>query len=124
MIDASSMWAIETSTPPVSYRAGKSAMIAFTQQFAIQNAGYGVRANAVLPGRMEAAMAIDTRVRTTGRAREGVVAERNAPVPPRGRGGTGWDVADAALFLASDEADSITGGGPPVGGGAPVEIGW
>jgi len=124
VINVSSMSAIETSTPLVSYRVSKAGMIAFTQQFAIRNAEYGIRANAILPGRMETAMAVDTRMRMTGRTREEIVAERNAMVPLRRRGGTGWDVANAALFLASDEADFITGVALPVDGGTLAKIGW
>jgi NAD(P)-dependent dehydrogenase (short-subunit alcohol dehydrogenase family) len=37
--------------------------------------------------------------------------------------GTGWDVANAALFLASDEANLITGVALPVDGGALVKVG-
>src|SRR5207248_11755308 len=43
------------------------------------------------------------------RSRAEVAAERDAKVPLRGRMGTAWDVANAALFLASDEANFITG---------------
>jgi len=44
-------------------------------------------------------------------------------VPLRGKQGTAWDVANAALFLASDEADFITGANLPVDGGALAFIG-
>ena len=98
-------------------------MIAFTQQVALQNADFGIRANAILPGLMETPMAIETRVRVTGRSRAQIVAERNAQVPLRGRMGTAWDVANAALFLASDEANFITGVALPVDGGALIRIG-
>jgi NAD(P)-dependent dehydrogenase (short-subunit alcohol dehydrogenase family) len=98
-------------------------MLAFTRQFAIENAEYGIRANAILPGLMETAMAVDTRMRLSGRSREDIVAERNSKVPLR-RGGTGWDVANAALFLASDEASFITGVDLPVDGGSLARIGW
>ena len=124
VLNVSSMTAIETFTPLVSYRCSKAGMIAFTQQFAMRNAEHGIRANAILPGKMETSMAVDTRMRMTGRTREDIVAERNATVPLRRRGGTGWDVANAALFLASDEADFITGVSLPVDGGALVKIGW
>jgi NAD(P)-dependent dehydrogenase (short-subunit alcohol dehydrogenase family) len=50
-------------------------------------------------------------------------AERDAKVPLRGRMGTAWDVANAALFLASDEANFITGVALPVDGGALVRVG-
>ena len=62
-------------------------------------------------------MAVDTPVETTGKRREEIVAERNARVPLRGKIGTGWDIAYAALFLASDEAGFITGAALPVDGG-------
>ena len=48
--------------PYVTYKATKAAMIAFTQQVAIQNASYGIRANCILPGLMDTPMAVDTRV--------------------------------------------------------------
>jgi NAD(P)-dependent dehydrogenase (short-subunit alcohol dehydrogenase family) len=109
--------------PFVAYKATKAALIAFTQQMAINNAGYGIRANAILPGLMETPMGVDTRVRLTNRPREEIVAERAARVPLKGHRPTGWDVANAALFLASDEAAFITGVALPVDGGALVRIG-
>jgi NAD(P)-dependent dehydrogenase (short-subunit alcohol dehydrogenase family) len=109
--------------PLVAYKATKAAMIAFTQQVAIQNAAYGIRANVILPGLMDTPMAVDTRARASGRSRAEVAAERDAKVPLRGRMGSAWDVANAALFLASDEARFITGVALPVDGGALVRIG-
>ena len=109
--------------PYVAYKATKAGMIAYTQQLAIQNAGYGIRANVILPGLMDTPMAVDTRARASGRSRAEVAAERDARVPLRNRMGTAWDVANAALFLASDEASFITGVALPVDGGALVRIG-
>ena len=109
--------------PYVAYKATKAGLIAFTQQVAIQNAAYGIRANAILPGLMDTPMAVDTRARVSGRSRAEVAAERDARVPLRGKMGTAWDVANAALFLASDEASFITGVALPVDGGALIKIG-
>ncbi len=109
--------------PYVTYKATKAAMIAFTQQVAIQNAEYGIRANVILPGLMDTPMAVDTRARHSGRSRAEVAAARDAQVPLRNRMGTAWDVANAALFLASDEANFITGAALPVDGGSLVRIG-
>jgi NAD(P)-dependent dehydrogenase (short-subunit alcohol dehydrogenase family) len=109
--------------PYVAYKASKAAMIAFTQQMAIQNAEFGIRANVILPGLMNTPMAVDTRARRTGRPRGEIAAERDAKVPLRGKMGTAWDVANAALFLASEEAGFITGAALPVDGGALVRIG-
>lgn len=109
--------------PLVVYKATKAAMIAFTQQLAIQNAAYGIRANVILPGLMNTPMALETRAQASGKSREMIAAERDARVPLRGKMGTAWDVANAALFLASDEANFITGVALPVDGGALARIG-
>jgi NAD(P)-dependent dehydrogenase (short-subunit alcohol dehydrogenase family) len=119
-ISSIAAWA---SYPLVTYKATKAGMIAYTQQIAIQNAEFGIRANVILPGLMETPMAVENRVRAWRKTRAEVVAERNAQVPLRGRMGTAWDVANAALFLASDEANFITGVALPVDGGALVRIG-
>jgi NAD(P)-dependent dehydrogenase (short-subunit alcohol dehydrogenase family) len=108
--------------PNVAYKATKAALIAFTQQVAIQNAEFGIRANVILPGLMDTPMAVDTRARASGKSRAEVAAVRDARVPLRHKMGTAWDVANAALFLASDEANFITGIALPVDGGALVNI--
>jgi NAD(P)-dependent dehydrogenase (short-subunit alcohol dehydrogenase family) len=108
--------------PNVAYKATKAGMIAFTQQIAIQNAQFGIRANVILPGLMDTPMAVDTRARASGKSRAEVAAARDKRVPLRHKMGTAWDVANAALFLASDEANFITGVALPVDGGALVHI--
>ena len=122
IINISSMAAI-TTYPYVAYKATKAAMIAFTEQLAYQNAAHGIRANVILPGLMNTPMAVDTRARAFKKSRAEVEAERDAQVPLRHKMGTGWDVANAALFLASDEAGFITGVTLPVDGGASVRRG-
>lgn len=108
--------------PWVAYKATKAAMVAYTKQLAIENAQYGIRANTLLPGLLDTPMAVDTRATAFGKPREQVAAERDARVPLRSRMGTAWDVANAALFLASDDAGFITGVELPVDGGALVNI--
>lgn len=122
IIMISSLAALE-KYPFVAYKATKAAMIAFTRQVAIQNAEYGIRANAILPGLMDTPMAVDTRARVSGKSRAQVAAERDARVPLRRKMGTAWDVANAALFLASDEANFITGVALPVDGGGSINVG-
>ena len=122
IINISSM-AVITTYPYVAYKATKAAMVSFTEQLAYQNAQYGIRANVILPGLMNTPMAVDTRAREFKKTRAEVEAERDSKVPLRQKMGTGWDVANAALFLASDEANFITGVTLPVDGGASVRRG-
>ncbi len=118
----SSLAAIE-NYPYVAYKASKSAMIAFTRQVAIENAAHGIRVNVILPGLMDTPMAVDTRARKTGKSRAEVAAMRDARVPLRRKMGTAWDVANAALFLASEEANFITGVDLLVDGGGALGAG-
>jgi NAD(P)-dependent dehydrogenase (short-subunit alcohol dehydrogenase family) len=118
----SSLAAIE-NYPYVAYKASKAAMVAFVKQLAIRNADAGVRANAILPGLMDTPMAVDTRARKSGKTRAEVAAMRDARVPLRRKMGTAWDVANAALFLASDEAGFITGVDLLVDGGGALNFG-
>jgi NAD(P)-dependent dehydrogenase (short-subunit alcohol dehydrogenase family) len=122
IINISSM-AVITTYPYVAYKATKAAMVSSTEQLAYQNASYGIRANVILPGLMNTPMAVDTRAREFKKTRAEIEAQRDAQVPLRKKMGTGWDVANAALFLASDEANFITGVTLPVDGGASVRRG-
>ncbi|HEY6984259.1 SDR family NAD(P)-dependent oxidoreductase [Reyranella sp.] len=122
IVNISSM-AVITTYPYVAYKATKAAMVSFTEQLAYQNASYGIRANVILPGLMNTPMAVDTRAREFRKTRAEIEAQRDAQVPLRRKMGTGWDVANAALFLASDEAKFITGVTLPVDGGASVRRG-
>jgi len=118
-----SSFAVIENYPYVTYKATKAAMVAFTKQVAIQNAEYGVRANVILPGLIDTPMAVDTRARVTGKSRAQIAAERDARVPLLRKMGTAWDVANAALFLASDEAKHITGVSLLVDGGLSLKVG-
>ena len=118
IINISSMAAWGTY-PFVAYKTSKAGVIALTEQLAAANARYGIRANVILPGLMNTPMAVESRI-TEDKSREEVIAERDARVPLGRKMGTGWDVAYAALFLASDEARFITGVSLPVDGGASV----
>ena len=121
-MNVSSLAAIEKN-PLVAYKASKAAMVAYTEQLAIQNARFGVRANAILPGLLDTPMAVETRMREWSQTREEVVASRNARVPLGNRMGTAWDVAYAALYLASDEAAFVTGVALRLDGGAGINVG-
>ena len=107
----------------MAYPASKAAMITFTRQVAMQNADRGVRANAILPGPMNTPMAVDRRMELTGRSREDIEAERHAKAPLSNRMGDAWDVANAALFLASEEARFVSGIELPVDGASMARVG-
>lgn len=123
VISLISSLAVYEDFPLVAYKATKAAMVAFAKQLAIQNAEYGIRANVILPGLIDTPMAVDTRARLWSKPRAEVEAEFAARVPLLRREGTGWDVANAALFLDSDEAQYITGVELIVDGGRSVRVG-
>ena len=123
VISMISSFAVIENNPLIAYKASKAGMNAFTRQVAMDNAQYGIRANIIMPGLMDTPMAVDTRVRVTGKTRGEVEAERNSRVPLRHKMGTAWDVANAALFLDSDEASHITGVELLVDGGRSLIVG-
>ena len=107
----------------VAYEVSKAGVNRLTLSVANTNAKYGVRCNAVLPGLIDTPMAVGGIAEAQGQDVESVRAARNARVPLRGKMGDAWDTANAALFLASDEAGFITGALLPVDGGMGVRIG-
>ena len=107
----------------IAYEVSKAAINRLTTSVASANAKYGVRCNAILPGLMDTPMAVVGIATSSGSTVEATRAARNARVPLRGKMGSGWDTAYAALFLASDEAAFITGALLPVDGGMSVRIG-
>ncbi len=111
------------ATDAVAYKTSKGAVNTLTHHLATENAPYGIRANAILPGLMDTPMAIERRAREQGVDRDVVRRARDARVPLYGQMGTAWDVAHAAVFLASDEARYITGALLPVDGGLLTKIG-
>jgi NAD(P)-dependent dehydrogenase (short-subunit alcohol dehydrogenase family) len=107
----------------IAYEVSKAGVNKLTTSVAALNARHGIRCNAIMPGLMDTPMAIENIARARGDSVEAVRAARNARVPLGGKMGTAWDVAYAALFLASDEAKFITGAVLPVDGGMSVRRG-
>ena len=121
IVNISSVAAV-CAVPLLAYKVSKAGVNALTQQIAMANASRGVRCNAIMPGLMNTPMAIEAWV-SMGADREQIVAGRDSQVPLGGKQGTAWDVANAALFLHSDEAKFITGVLLPVDGGQSVKVG-
>jgi NAD(P)-dependent dehydrogenase (short-subunit alcohol dehydrogenase family) len=122
IINISSIAAV-CSTSIVAYKTSKAGVNALTHQIALENAKYNIRANAIMPGLMNTPMAIEGISKMRGIPKEDLIRQRDALVPLGGKMGTAWDVAYAAVFLASDEAKFITGVMLPVDGGQSARIG-
>lgn len=122
IVNISSIAAV-CATPIVAYKASKAGVNAYTQSLAVGNAKFGIRANAIMPGLMNTPMAIEGIVAATGADKQKLIELRDAQVPLGAKMGTAWDVAYAALFLASDEARFVTGVALAVDGGQSARIG-
>lgn len=107
----------------MAYETSKAAMNRMTTHIAQANAKRGVRCNAITMGLMDTPMAVEGIAKARGVDIETIRTERGARVPLRRQMGSAMDTANAALFLASDEAGFITGVILPVDGGASTRIG-
>ncbi len=116
IVNVSSIAAIRwTGYPYSAYYASKAGLNHFTVGIAMQYAKQGIRANAIMPGMMNTPL-IYKQIAGQYKSAEDMVKARDAACP-MGRMGTAWDIAKAALFLASDESAYITGVALPVDGG-------
>ncbi len=108
IVNISSLAAV-ASAPMLAYKTSKAAVNSLTESLAGGNAKHGIRANAIMPGLMDTPMAIESISAGLGVDKDQLRSQRAATVPLGRRMGTAWDVAYAVLFLASDEANFITG---------------
>ena len=116
IVNMSSIAAVRyTGYPYAAYYAAKAAVNNFTMGLALQYAADGIRVNAIMPGLMNTPL-IFQQISGQYADADAMVAARDAACPT-GHMGTAWDIAKAALFLASDEAAYITGVSLPVDGG-------
>jgi NAD(P)-dependent dehydrogenase (short-subunit alcohol dehydrogenase family) len=116
IINISSLAAVRwTGYPYFAYYATKAAVNQATVALAMQYARNGIRANCIMPGLIDTPL-IYKQISGQYASVDEMVAARNAAVP-MGRMGTAWDIANAAVFLASDEAQFVTGVCLPVDGG-------
>lgn len=102
--------------PYLAYSAAKAAMVAMTQNIAVQYAAEGIRANCVLPGLMNTPLIREPLAKTYGGDVSSMIEQRDK-LSPTGKMGDAWDTAYAALYLASDEARYVTGTSLVVDGG-------
>jgi NAD(P)-dependent dehydrogenase (short-subunit alcohol dehydrogenase family) len=96
-------------TPMIVYATSKAAMIHLAKLMAVDHGPDNIRVNCIAPGYIDTPMAAKLLSPEIRRLR--------AEITPLGRMGTAWDVAWAAVYLASDEADFVSGVVIPVDGG-------
>ena len=115
IINLSSVMATKHTRQMSVYSATKGAVSALSRSLAVEYAPYGIRVNALCPGYVETAL--------IGRyMAKPMIAKALLTQTPLRRFGTPQDIANAALFLASDEAAYITGAGLHVDGGMNVTL--
>src|SRR3984885_14622924 len=120
IINLSSIGGIQAGGGVMTYRASKAAVIMFTKSAAIELAHYEIRVNAIAPGSIptpilgKSAAGMDPAelAEFEARIRQGMRDDR-----PLKREGTTADIAEAALYLASDRSRYVTGTVLPVDGG-------
>jgi NAD(P)-dependent dehydrogenase (short-subunit alcohol dehydrogenase family) len=118
VVNVSSLAAIrDTGYVYPAYSAAKAGVDQLTVSLALTYADRGIRANAILPGLIDTPL-----VRTQITGDPAAMAARHR-ASPTGRMGSPWDVAHAAVFLASDRAAYINGVCLPVDGGLSARCG-
>jgi NAD(P)-dependent dehydrogenase (short-subunit alcohol dehydrogenase family) len=106
-----------TGSAQIAYAATKAGIIQFSKVLAVQYAKQSIRVNTIVPGQLHTPM-VETRLakQRTGGDVSAILEQRQARIPLPFMG-DGMDTANAAVFLASDEARFITGTEIVVDGG-------
>ena len=109
IINIASIAALRAQPAPLlAYSVSKAGVIALTREVAIQYAAKGIRCNVILPGLMKTPRVAHYYTDAWGGDIEEMWRRRDA-MSPTGKQGEPWDIANAALFLASDDSKYITG---------------
>ena len=108
--------------PYIAYSTTKGSILPFTRDVALQYADKGIRANTILPGLMDTPMIVGPLQNVYADGDLDDMLRARAEQVPMKRMGDAWDVARAALFLASDDAQYITGAELVVDGGITCKI--
>jgi len=118
IVNISSISAVRHNQRPfIAYYSSKAGILGFTRGVALDHAKSRIRCNAILPGMMNTPMMIEpAKARMNPAEMAAWMKDRDGKVP-YGRAGTGWDVARAALFFASEDSDYVTGQSLVVDGG-------
>ncbi len=120
IINMTSIGGIQAGGGVMTYRASKAAVIQFTKSAAIELAYYEIRVNAIAPGNIPTPLlktsAVDMDPAELERYEAGIRETMRADRPLK-REGTAGDIAEAALYFASDRSRYVTGTVLPVDGG-------
>lgn len=100
-----------------AYNTSKAGVNGLTTSLVIDCAGHGVRINAIMPGLIDTPYGVDAIAAEKGLDRDELARLREQSIPLRNKMGDAWDIAYAALFLASDEVWFITDATIPIDGG-------
>ena len=109
--------------PLASYQAAKAGLVQFSRALGVQYARQKIRCNCVVPGLMNTPLVTHRLVDKDDPAKAAAVIARRDALVPMGHMGDAWDVAYAALYLASDEAKYVTATEIVVDGGLTAQCG-
>lgn len=114
IVNTASGWGLQGGRNAVAYCASKGAVVNMTRAMALDHAGQKIRVNCVCPGDTDTPM-LREEARQLGEAEAAFLA--GSAERPLGRIGTPQDIAQAMLYLVSDEASFVTGAALVVDGG-------
>lgn len=106
-----------TGVPYISYYTTKAAVLGFSRGVALQYAAKNIRSNVIMPGLMKTPFVVEPLKGVYGQGSVEKMMETRDKQCPMGHMGDAWDVARAALYLASDEARYVTAAEFVVDGG-------
>ena len=115
VVAMASLAAVSGVQSQAAYAAAKGGVVALARQLAVDYAGYGIRVNAICPATVVTPLVIDAYEQIGGDVQQ--MLDARALDVPLGRLGEPLDVANLALFLASDESAWMTGTVLPLDGG-------